>query len=181
MVSIVTSRLLLREFRVEDFEGVHAYASDPNVVKYILWGPNTKEDTKAFIINALNQKTQNPRVCYELAVTIGGELIGGCNLTITDLEKGEGEIGYCLRSDMWRKGYGTEVASALIEFSLKSLKLNRVIAKCDKRNIASFKVMEKNGMNRVVIRRHDLKVHGEYRDTYIYAISVKEWCQRQPV
>jgi RimJ/RimL family protein N-acetyltransferase len=35
-------RLTLREFSEGDFEAVHAYAIDLEVVRYKAWGPNTE-------------------------------------------------------------------------------------------------------------------------------------------
>ncbi|MGG0813013.1 hypothetical protein ABE142_10070 [Paenibacillus alvei] len=34
--------------RREDWLDVHAYASNPEVTKYMLWGPNSEADTKAY-------------------------------------------------------------------------------------------------------------------------------------
>ena len=36
-----TERLLLREFCPEDFDDVHAYSSDYETVKHMMFGPNT--------------------------------------------------------------------------------------------------------------------------------------------
>ena len=53
-----TERLILREFREADFEAVHEYGSDPEVVKYMLWGPNTEQDTREFIRKVLVQQKE---------------------------------------------------------------------------------------------------------------------------
>src|SRR5208282_6145902 len=37
---IETERLLLREFRAGDESHIHEYASDPEVVRLMIWGPN---------------------------------------------------------------------------------------------------------------------------------------------
>ena len=41
-----SERLLLRDFRDDDFEAVHAYATDLDVVRYMTWGPNSEADTR---------------------------------------------------------------------------------------------------------------------------------------
>jgi RimJ/RimL family protein N-acetyltransferase len=38
-----TKRLKLREITKKDFQAIHEYASDPETVKYMSFGPNTKE------------------------------------------------------------------------------------------------------------------------------------------
>ena len=42
-------RLTIRDFREEDFASIHAYASDPRVTEYTMWGPNTEEDTWKYV------------------------------------------------------------------------------------------------------------------------------------
>ena len=40
---IETERLLLRKFRADDFDAVHAYATDEGTYRFMTWGPNTPE------------------------------------------------------------------------------------------------------------------------------------------
>ena len=44
-VEIRGIRLTLRDFVAADEAAVHAYASDPVVTRFLVWGPNTVEDT----------------------------------------------------------------------------------------------------------------------------------------
>jgi len=46
LFSIRTPRLLLRPFTQDDFDAVHAYATDAAVVRFMDWGPNTPEETQ---------------------------------------------------------------------------------------------------------------------------------------
>ena len=97
MVTIITKRLVLREFTREDFKAVHHYGSDPKVVKYMQWGPNTSLETRRFIEKSIQSQVVQPRTSYELAVTMEEQLIGGCGLTIHSITDKKAEIGYCIR------------------------------------------------------------------------------------
>jgi len=46
---IRTKRLVLREFQVDDWQSVHEYASDEDVIRYVEWGPNSEADSKNFV------------------------------------------------------------------------------------------------------------------------------------
>ena len=175
MVTLSTGRLVLREFTRDDFDGVHKYASDPEVVRYMTWGPNTRAETRRFIERNIQAQVVQPRTNYDLAITINDELIGGCGLTIHSLSDKRAEIGYCIRRDCWGKGIGTEVATELIRFGFSEMKMHRIEAKCDPDNIASYKIMEKNGMQREGILRQEKKIRSEWRDSYIYSILEDEW------
>lgn len=174
MVTLKTERLALREFTIDDYEAAHAYASDPRVVEYMSFGPNTPEDTRQFLERAIEKQRQRPRTGYTLALTIEGEVIGGCGITITDAKLGEGEIGYCMRPEHWGRGLGTEVAGALIRFGFEELGFHRIIAKCDPMNVASWRVMEKTGMRREGRLRENVKIRGEWRDSLLYSILEHE-------
>jgi [ribosomal protein S5]-alanine N-acetyltransferase len=175
MVTLNTKRLILREFTKNDFESVHIYASDPEVVKYMPWGPNTPLDTRRFLEKAIQSRLIKPRISYELAITINNLLIGGCGITIKSSSDKLAEIGYCIRRDYWGIGIGTETAAELIKFGFQDLSMHKIIAKCDARNIPSYRVMEKNNMKHECTLRDDKFIRGEWRDSYLYNILDYEW------
>ena len=63
-----TERLLLREFVLEDHEAVHRYAADPEVTRFMDWGPNDIEATRVFLQEAIGSADSYPRSRYPLAV-----------------------------------------------------------------------------------------------------------------
>ena len=85
MVTLISKRITLREFNREDFEEVHQYGGDPEVVKYMPWGPNTRAETRRFIERNIQAQVVKPRTSIELAITIDGRVIGGCGITIHSL------------------------------------------------------------------------------------------------
>jgi RimJ/RimL family protein N-acetyltransferase len=174
---VETERLILREFRKEDLNGVHAYASDPEVSKYEPWGPNSEDDTKYFLDSIISYQLNNPRNDYEIAIELKGTglLIGACGIHISDTETREGYIGYCYNKQYWKNGYASEAAVAIIEFGFKSLNLHRIFATCDPNNVGSSKVLEKIGMKREGhLRDHKLQ-RGKWRDSFLYSILEHEF------
>ena len=95
-IILATPRLHLREFQPGDEDGIHAWAADPEVVKYMIWGPNTLDGTRENLEGRLSNQKQHPRRVYELAITLknNGVLIGGCDLTIGPHTSGT--LGYVL-------------------------------------------------------------------------------------
>ena len=93
-----TERLRLRELEGSDFDDVHAYASDPLVVRFMPWGPNTEADTWKFLRRARSLAEAQPRLGYELAVSPreGGPLVGAIGLHRTDDISAEAMLGYCI-------------------------------------------------------------------------------------
>ncbi len=171
-VVLRTDRLLLRPFEESDLPSVHRYASDPTVVNFVEWGPNTEEESAAFIRRAAARVREEPCLKYELAVVLisEDELIGGCGLRIRSESNGEAEVGYCLNRKYWGRGYATETALALLRFGFDELKLHRIYAVCDSENKASARVLSKIGMVQEGYL-HELKlVRGHWRDHLLFAV-----------
>ncbi len=174
---LMTERLLLRDFVDGDWHAVHEYGSDPEVVRFMPWGPNEKDDTKAFVARARADQNQSPRTKHELAVVLRqeGRLIGGCGIRVhAPVDRGA-DMGYCLHRSFWGTGYATEVAEALLTFGFDRLTLHRIVATCDVGNAASARVLEKVGMRREAHLREDSLIRGVWRDSYLYAILEDEW------
>jgi ribosomal-protein-alanine N-acetyltransferase len=178
-LALRTKRLFLRDFREEDWESVHVYASDPEVVKYMSWGPNTEEDTRVFVGKAMKWEEERPRLHFELAVILKADdsLIGGCGLNLPSSQNREGYIGYCFNRIYWHAGFATEAAEALILYGFEQLGLHRIWATCDPENLASARVLEKVGMKREARLRENMWTRGKWRDSMIYAVLDREWSE----
>lgn len=174
---ITTERLVLREYTEADWPAMHEYSSDPEVVKYTLWGPNTEEETRSFLwLCRLYQETK-PRLNYGLAVTLkdSDRLIGGCGLYDLNLEHREGELGYCFNRNYWGQGFATEAGRAMLEFGLRHLGLHRIFATCDPNNTASRRVLEKIGMQQEGHLHQHRWAKGRWRDSLLFAILDSSW------
>ena len=85
-IKLTTDRLILREFNENDFAAVHTYASDIENIKYMIWGPNSEDDTVEFLVECIENANKNPRKQYDFAVTLKdtGNVIGGCGIYLND-------------------------------------------------------------------------------------------------
>ncbi len=172
-----TERLRLRDFVPSDLDAVHAYGSDAEVARFMEWGPNSLDDTRAFLDRALASQAAWPRLDYGLAIEhlSDGKVIGSMGLYLRDAANRTVEIGYCLHRHHWRQGLVHEAAHALIDMGFRRLGLHRAYATCDVRNAGSFGVMEKLGMRREGRLRRDRLIKGDWRDTYVYAVLAEDW------
>ncbi|MEK5491110.1 GNAT family protein [Paenibacillus sp. FSL R7-0297] len=170
-----TNRLLIREFRSEDVQRVHEYASDPAVAKYMIWGPNSLEDTRSYIRLTLDMQQQESRQGFEYAVVLkqGNVLIGGCGIHISG--EGQGEIGYCYNRSYWGQGIASEAAAVLLEWGFNDLNLHRIYATCRPENTGSARVMQRIGMVYEGHLREHMRHKGKWLDSYQYSILKDEY------
>ena len=127
-----TQRLRLRDFVESDWTGVHQYASDPKVVRYLIFSPNSEEDTKNFLQREISLQGEKPRQHFALAVTLKPQkqLIGICRISVQDTGNKIGSIGYCFTKEFWGQGYATEAVKAIVSFGFQELGLHRIFATC---------------------------------------------------
>lgn len=176
-----TKRLLLREARLSDYDDIHVYGADPQVVRFMDWGPNTPEVTAQALGGWVAMSAQWPRDEVNLVVELleTGRAIGAIRLSIYSKADRTGDFGYTFNKDYWRQGIATEAARAIIETAFTTLGLHRIFATCDVRNAGSYGVMEKLGMRREGTLLQNHEVRGRWRDTHVYALLAQEWEARR--
>jgi [ribosomal protein S5]-alanine N-acetyltransferase len=177
LVTLTTERLILREFKPDDWPAVFAYASDPEVVRFMRWGPSSPEEVQSFLAQVVEWQQAAPRTNYCLAavLTDSQRLIGGVGIHIVPSDEAQSYVGYCFHRDEWGKSLATESCRALLRFGFQELNLHRIIASCDSQNIASARVLEKSGMHREAHFRQDLQIKGRWRDTLLFAALADGW------
>jgi ribosomal-protein-alanine N-acetyltransferase len=172
-VELSTTRLRLRDFELGDYQAVHAFATDLAVVSYVEWGPNTPEETQAFLREAITSADLSPRQRYALAVVVHSDaerLIGSIELRVVSFEHRRGEIGYVLAREWWGFGYATEAARRLLDFGFDQLGLHKISATCDPENRASVAVLTKIGMHQEGVLRDYVYVRGQWRDRLLFSV-----------
>lgn len=179
MTLVKTPRLCLRPIEEPDWEAVHRYSIDPDVIRHVAWGPNSEEHSREFVRWAAALWRDAPHMNEHFAVVRqdDGRLIGSCNLGLTEGDR-QGEIGYAFARDAWGQGYATEAADALLRRGFGELGLHRVHATCAPENIGSIRVLEKIGMRREGLLLEHKWQRDHWRDSCLYAILGREWRAR---
>ncbi len=174
-MQIQTERLVIRDYQQKDLEDIHEYGSDPEVVRYLPFGPNTREDSQNFLNRVMGKQKEEPREDYGLAVVLKSEdkLIGGCR--ISKASEREGNLGYILNRHYWGNGYATEAAKSMVELGFKELGVHRIYTDCHPDNVKSIRVLEKVGMTVEGTRREYTIIHGVYSDMLLFSILEHEW------
>lgn len=178
MKTLETERLLLRAFEEKDIPAVQSYAGYSENILYMVWGPNSENETRNFVNMAISYAEKEPCKNHQYAVVLkeNNILIGACDLSLSG---DEGEIGWILHRNYWGQGYGSEMGKTLLSFGFDELGLHRIIAHCDAENQASYRLMEKIGMRReglfLEARPANKIANTKYSDELSYAILKDEW------
>ncbi|MDQ2697933.1 MAG: GNAT family N-acetyltransferase [Actinomycetota bacterium] len=182
---IRTERLLLRVMTMDDVDDVHAYQSLPEVCRYLLYEPRTRER----VAEKIAEWSTMGRLAHvgddlELALELtspsagrhpAGRVIGHSYFKLTSTEDLSGEIGWSLHPDFEHQGYASEAARAMLTYAFTVLGLHRVTAELDPRNTASVALCKRLGMREEALFREHMWFKGEWGDTGVYAVLASEF------
>lgn len=163
-----SARLILRPLRSDDWQAVLSYTADPAVLRYLPERLMVREPAGG----------SKPLTCpdkFAINLKADGVFIGHLLFCHHDSEQLVREIGWVISPAYQRHGYATEAAAALLKYGFETLGLRRIVAACDSRNVASYRVMDKLGMRREARFQDCLFRQGEWIEEYVYAICGDEW------
>lgn len=153
---IATERLTLRRFEIEDAENVfYNWFSDEQTVKYLTWPVYKSVDEAEDMIKSWIAQYDNTEY-YNWAIELNDleQPIGNISVVSIDEKTESIELGYCLGSQFFNKGYMTEALTAIIRFFINEVGAGRVWARHDTENPNSGKVMAAAGMDYEGTLRH---------------------------
>jgi RimJ/RimL family protein N-acetyltransferase len=148
-----TERLTLREFEEGDIDALCTLDGDPDVMRFINGGAPTPRELIESRILPWFMSFYRRYEALGFWAALDRESGGFVGWFCLHPEEGRAPedlaLGYRLRKSVWRRGYGTEGARALIDKAFRELGARRVFACTYSENLASRGVMERCGMKHV--------------------------------
>lgn len=155
--------LILRPLELDDVDAVHSWASLPESCRYQAWGPNTYEQTQAFVHAAVTASAT--RLVF--AIVLDGEVVGSTQLKLHGLSTAE--IAFGVHPQRWGRGIATAAAQELLRLGFGEHGRHRIFGTCDPRNLASAAVLKKIGMRYEGRMLGTVYIRDGWRDSDLYA------------
>ena len=149
-VFLETKRLILKTAELSDLDMLVALRSDFDVMESTGYGgTQTKEEVREYLDFAISYQEKHGMGFCLVFEKESGSFIGEAGLfhLLFDDTQPEIELGYHLHKKFWGKGYGTELARALIQWGFENLSINKLVSTTYPDNIASQKVLTKAGFD----------------------------------
>lgn len=151
-----TARLLLRPFQDGDEDALYAQWNDPEVRRYLFdERPLERETVREQVERSQSSFARDGFGLFLLALRERPEEPVGFAGLRRFGDEGEVELLYALLPTHWGRGLATEAARAVLRFGFERVGLAEVLAGADPDNTASFRVMERLGME--LAREVDLR------------------------
>ena len=144
---LATERLVLRDWRAADLDGLQQICSDPAVMATI--GPaQDREATRAMLHRLMDRADKDGLTFWALERKDNARMIGFCGVArgTVPLIEGDLEIGWRLASDCWGQSYAREAADASLQWASTHYPGEPVFAITSVGNMRSRGLMERLGM-----------------------------------
>lgn len=139
ITQLKTERLILRKFNENDWDDLYEYLSDEEVVHYEPYDVYTKE-----MAQREAKGRAESRSFIAVCLKENNKLIGNLYLEKVEPDKvNTYEIGYVFNKKYQGRGYATEAVKCLIDYVFEDLGAHRIIAHCNTKNTASWKLLER--------------------------------------
>jgi RimJ/RimL family protein N-acetyltransferase len=173
-----TAHLRLRGEAAGDLETWLDHINTPEVTEH-LGGPRSPERVAADFAR-MAEPAEFPWMF--VALKADDTLLGKCGMGRVQVPaappalRGQVEVGWTIRADCWRRGYGREAASALLDMAFGRYGLSVVHAQTSERNVASWRLMESLGLRRTPHLDYDDPDYApEENPTIVFAIERERW------
>lgn len=179
-----TERLVLHEWTEADWASFRAHTNTPACMR---WLGGVADDAGWAAFRARVEQYQHDYGHTFWACTrtkdgghLAGELIGMVGFKRSQAEGepvcGMLEVGWRLREDAWGRGYAIEAASACLAYGFETIGGDPIIAVTVAGNVASWRLMERLGMERRADWDYrDDRFGPELNPSIVYAISRQQW------
>jgi ribosomal-protein-alanine N-acetyltransferase len=172
--NLETERLILRRIDKNDCEEILALRGNAETMKYIP-RPLAKnlEDAMEHIVMIDSKIENNEAINWAITLKDNPKLIGIIGHYRIKPEHFRAEVGYMLLPEFHGKGIITEAIKTAIRYGFDQMKLHSIEGVIDPRNIASEKVLQKNGFVKEAHLLENEYYDGQFLDTVIYSLLNK--------
>lgn len=174
--TLLTPRLILRPFKLEDAPVVSELANDKDIATNTENLPYPYEEHMARYWISNHQEMFERGDLLNLAVTLrkNNKVLGAIGFDL-DYKNDAAELGYWLGRPYWGVGYATEAAKRMLHYGFTELKFHRIHSCHLTLNPASGNVLQKIGMQHEGHLREHLKKWDKYEDVEKYGILRSEY------
>jgi RimJ/RimL family protein N-acetyltransferase len=175
----VGEMVYLRTLKSEDIKRVWEYYGDFEMRRFLqkAYFPVYYEEEVKWYEKLINEKKD---VVFAIVEKSSKKLVGVVGLHNIDFISKNAEIGYWNWKEYWSKGYITEAVKLMLKYAFEYLDLNKVYARVKEPNIASIRVLEKNGFKLVGrLRKHTFVPKYGYVDELIFDILKEEYYEKR--
>ncbi len=140
-----SSSVFLRPWGNDDIDALVRYANNRKIwlnLRDRFPYPYTRAEAGGWIAFCESQGTP----VLNFAIDLSGEAVGGIGFErMTDVHRMTVEVGYWIGEPFWGRGIASDALAKAVDYAFGTLSIERIQATAFAGNVASTRVLEKNG------------------------------------
>ena len=165
---IETSRLIIRDFNLEDAADLHDIFGDDETMENCEPAYDFEKTEKFLTSFCIGRRGAVAAQHKESNKVIG-------YILFNEADEGVYEMGWIYNRSFWRQGYAYESCKAVIDYAFRELNAHKIFAEAIDTE-KSVSLMQKLGMQLEGIQRSQTKDnHGNWADLYFYGLLEDDW------
>ncbi len=161
----------IRKWKIEDKKNLAAALNNKKIHDNIRDGlpfPYTEKDAEDFITSML-QTDEN--INYSFAITVNDKVVGSIGVHRKEnIHRKTAEMGYYIAEEYWGKGIGTSAIKQACSYIFENTDIIRIFAEPYSYNIASCRILERNGFVCEGILKSNAIKNNKILDMKMYAL-----------
>lgn len=169
--SVVTPRLILRRIRADDLPALLEVNGDDETTRFLPYASwRSPADAEAWLARMRGYEAKGDTWQFVLEHRELRRAIGTCLVFRHSAEHARAELGYVLGRAHWRQGLMQESLRAFLPVAFNELRLQRLEAELESRNVASARLLERLGFVREALFRSRWFEDGQSIDAVVYGL-----------
>lgn len=175
-VELAGAKVLLRPISVADVDAAFALVHQRReVTDWLVWdGPETREELVRYYESWANRQPSGANYHFAVIERASGAFCGAIGLRFEG-HAFEGDVGYWLGARHWSAGLGSEAVALVAWLAFEHLAAEALVARVFESNVASERVLAKNGFREDPDVRDQVVKRDELRALRTFRLTEGEW------
>lgn len=166
-----TGRLVLRKIILTDAPELFELRTSDKTMEFIDKEKIASMQVAQDMIQNIDfQMQNNAAIMWGISLPGSAPIIGTIGYWRIVKDHHRAEIGYMLNHGYWNKGFITEAMQTVIDYGFAKMKLHTIEANINPHNLASRRVLEKQGFQQEGFYRENYYFNGKYLDTAVFSL-----------
>ncbi len=158
----------LRQTKVSDSKFIYEICQNKDFQKYYLpqliykSAEDAEREIKRF------EKMAEKKIAFFFIILYNEKPVGTIDIWKTNLKHKRTCIGYAIDRKYWKKGIATKSVEMILDFIKNEMHLHGVEGAVHPKNIASQRVLEKNGFKKIGLMKDYYYFNEKYIDRLLY-------------
>lgn len=176
-----SSRLNLRQLRLEDATPIAVYRSLPEVSRFQSWESFGPADAARLVNDQSGAVPDIPGTWLQLALVLSesAAVIGDCGIHFRGDDHRQVELGITLAPAYQGRGLAAEALTAVLDYVFGKLGKHRVSAVTDADNHAAASLFRRLGFRQEAHYVEHVWYKWAWGSEYLFALLCREWQSRQ--